>query len=165
MQSERTQDNAFSSLLMEANGDWWIVSRPTGKGIYQILDFNCVRNSANSSAWNWLWDFVFEILAECDKIRKYTRGFAAVREEHRPFQESLLREVSRRSSACTFAGLSQPGMLRQHQELTKMPLTPWPRGPHSGNLLDSVGIAQALSRVAGLKCWSFKALPGFWVYE
>lgn len=88
MLSERTQDKAFSSLLMEANGDWWIVSHPTGKSIYQILDFNCVRNyfcnSANSSARNWLWDFVSEILAEYDKIRKYTRGFATVREEYRP---------------------------------------------------------------------------------
>lgn len=60
---------------------------PRGKGIYQILDFNCVRNyfcnSANSSAWHWLRDSVFEILAECDQIGKYTRGFAALREECR----------------------------------------------------------------------------------
>lgn len=58
-----------------------------GKGIYQILHFNSVRNyfcvSASKSTCIWVGVFAFGILPACDENRTSRHCFAEVREECR----------------------------------------------------------------------------------
>lgn len=126
---------------------------PMNKGIYQILDFDCLRNyfctSASKSTCNWVGVFAFAILPECEENRTSRHCFAEVREECR-HSEMSRPERPLMSECCPhICGAQSVWDTQKTSRTPEKQLIFLPGGPHSQHPQAPEGIFQSLRRALG----------------